>query len=107
MSEHAWLKTRLGWLHASGNEAGVTQLVFAEKPPKGFGRGGPYTRAALEAVERYFEGDLVALDRLAIAPKGTAFQKSVWNELRKVPAGACISYAELAERLGRPRALRP
>ena len=107
MSEHAWMKTRLGWLHCQGNEAGVTRIDFAEKPPKGLGKGGPVTSAALEAIERYFEGSLDALDAIAIAPRGTAFQKLVWSELRKLRPGEFISYAELAERLGRPRALRP
>lgn len=106
MSEHAWMKSRLGWLHCQGTEVGVTRLAFAEKPPAGHGRGGVYTRAALEALERYFAGELVALDHVAIAPAGTAFQKAVWNELRKVRPGESLSYAELADRLGRPRAVR-
>lgn len=107
MSEHAWMKTRLGWVHVQGNEAGITRVDFAEKPPKGAGRGGPSTTHALQAIERYFAGELNALDGLAIAPRGTAFQKAVWDELRKIRAGQFISYAELAERLGKPRALRP
>jgi methylated-DNA-[protein]-cysteine S-methyltransferase len=37
---------------------------------------------------------------------GTAFQKSVWRELCKIPRGQVISYAELARRIGRPRAVR-
>jgi methylated-DNA-[protein]-cysteine S-methyltransferase len=107
MSEHAWLKTRqLGWLHCQGNEMGITRLVFAEKAPAGYGRGGPLTCAALEAIERYLGGELAALDAVSIALAGTAFQKAVWSELRKIRPGACISYAELADRLGRPRAVR-
>jgi len=106
MSEHAWLKTRLGWLQIQGNEMGITRLAFADKPPAGFSRGGAFTRAALDAIERYFEGELKAIDPLAVAPAGTKFQKSVWTELRKIPAGEFISYAELAERVGRPRATR-
>ncbi|MBL8951315.1 MAG: methylated-DNA--[protein]-cysteine S-methyltransferase [Myxococcaceae bacterium] len=106
MSEHAWSKTRLGWLSVTANEAGLTRLVFAEKPPKGHGRGGPFTHRALEAIERYFAGELNALDALTIAPAGTAFQKLVWAALRTVRAGATLSYAELADRLGRPRAVR-
>ena len=37
---------------------------------------------------------------------GTEFQKMVWNELLKVPFGKTISYAELSERIGRPKAVR-
>jgi len=106
MSEHAWLKTRLGWLSVTANVAGLTRLAFAEKPPKGAGKGGALTRGVLDAIERYFAGELTALDAIVTVPAGTKFQKAVWAELRKVPAGSTLSYAELAERLGRPRALR-
>lgn len=37
---------------------------------------------------------------------GTAFQREVWAELRRVPPGETASYAEIARRLGRPRAAR-
>lgn len=106
MAEHAWLKTRLGWLHCQGNEAGVTRLAFADKPPPTFSRGGPCTRAPLQALERYFGGDLSALDGVPVALAGTQFQQTVWRELRKVRAGEFISYAELAERVGRPKGSR-
>ncbi len=37
---------------------------------------------------------------------GTDFQKSVWQALRDIPAGATISYTELAARIGKPAAVR-
>jgi len=37
---------------------------------------------------------------------GTPFQKSVWRELTRIPRGTTITYAELARRIGRPRAVR-
>ncbi|HEV7414910.1 bifunctional DNA-binding transcriptional regulator/O6-methylguanine-DNA methyltransferase Ada [Tianweitania sediminis] len=38
--------------------------------------------------------------------RGTAFQQRVWQALREIPAGETISYSELAQRLGAPRAVR-
>mgnify|MGYP001563744430 FL=1 len=38
--------------------------------------------------------------------KGTDFQKNVWRELLKIPKGRVVTYKELAERIGRPRAIR-
>lgn len=38
--------------------------------------------------------------------RGTVFQQKVWQALRQIPAGATISYAELARRIGQPRAVR-
>ncbi|WP_375057170.1 bifunctional DNA-binding transcriptional regulator/O6-methylguanine-DNA methyltransferase Ada [Zobellella sp. DQSA1] len=38
--------------------------------------------------------------------RGTVFQQKVWQALRQIPAGETISYAELARRIGQPRAVR-
>lgn len=53
----------------------------------------------------YFEGRLTEFD-LPLAPQGTEFQLRVWQELRGIPHGETISYAELARRIGRPQASR-
>ncbi len=37
---------------------------------------------------------------------GTSFQKLVWEELTRIPKGSVITYAELARRIGRPKAVR-
>lgn len=37
---------------------------------------------------------------------GTDFQKTVWNELLKIPFGRTISYGEMARRIGMPKAVR-
>jgi len=58
------------------------------------------------ALRAYFGGDLKAIDRLKVATGGTDFQKSVWKALRDIPCGETISYAALAERVGRPKAVR-
>jgi AraC family transcriptional regulator of adaptative response/methylated-DNA-[protein]-cysteine methyltransferase len=38
--------------------------------------------------------------------RATAFQRQVWEALRKIPAGTTLSYSGLAQRIGRPRAVR-
>ena len=37
---------------------------------------------------------------------GTPFQQAVWQALRQIPPGHTVSYSELAQRLGQPRAVR-
>ncbi len=37
---------------------------------------------------------------------GTDFQKTVWNELLKIPFGTTVSYGEMARRIGMPKAVR-
>lgn len=58
------------------------------------------------AVEAYMAGDIEALAALPVADHGTAFQRAVWAELRRIPAGTTISYGELARRIGKPAAVR-
>jgi len=43
---------------------------------------------------------------LPLDVRGTAFQERVWRALREIPAGATVSYAEIAERIGAPKAVR-
>jgi methylated-DNA-[protein]-cysteine S-methyltransferase len=58
------------------------------------------------ALRAYFDGELAAIDRLKVTTGGTPFQQSVWKALRTIPCGETISYAALAERVGRPKAVR-
>ena len=39
-------------------------------------------------------------------PKGTDFQRAVWAELLKIPRGQVVSYSDIAERIGKPKAVR-
>ena len=43
---------------------------------------------------------------LPLDVRGTAFQERVWQALREIPPGATVSYAEVAERIGSPKAVR-
>lgn len=59
-----------------------------------------------KAMRAYFKGDIDAIDKLPVETTGTDFQRSVWRSLRKIRRGKTISYAELACRIGKPRAIR-
>jgi len=63
-------------------------------------------RGISDTIKRYFEGDLAAIDALPVKTAGTAFQREVWNALRSIPCGTTISYAKLAQQIGRPAAVR-
>jgi methylated-DNA-[protein]-cysteine S-methyltransferase len=67
---------------------------------------GLLTPRLKRAFDAYFAGDLTAIDALEADPAGTEFQRQVWTELRRIPAGATISYSQLAARVGRPEAVR-
>jgi len=65
----------------------------------------PALAALRGALEAYFAGRAVDFD-IPLAPAGTPFQQAVWQALRGIPYGATASYAEIARRNGRPRAVR-
>jgi methylated-DNA-[protein]-cysteine S-methyltransferase len=56
-------------------------------------------------LEEYFAGRRQTFD-LPLAPEGTSFEKTVWEELRRIPFGETRSYAEVARAIGRPGAAR-
>jgi methylated-DNA-[protein]-cysteine S-methyltransferase len=59
-----------------------------------------------KAMERYFDGNMAAIDALRVHAKGTQFQCAVWAALRKISAGTTTTYGTLAKKLGRPAAMR-
>ncbi|MDQ6702827.1 MAG: methylated-DNA--[protein]-cysteine S-methyltransferase [Pseudomonadota bacterium] len=67
---------------------------------------GAAPRAVKDPVSRYFDGDFHALDEVCLATAGTPFQRSVWAALTTIPAGETLSYGGLAERIGKPKAVR-
>nr|WSW42813.1 methylated-DNA--[protein]-cysteine S-methyltransferase [Streptomyces sp. NBC_01001] len=53
----------------------------------------------------YFAGELTEFD-VPVRLEGTAFQRSVWDQLARIPYGETWSYGELAAKLGKPNASR-
>jgi len=74
------------------------EAMFGERTPAGF-----------EEIERqlaeYFAGERTAFT-VPLAPQGTPFQERVWREIRRIPYGKTITYAELARRAGSPGSAR-
>ena len=58
-----------------------------------------------DQLAAYFDGGLRAFD-VPVAPSGTAFQRSVWDQLTRIPYGTVASYGAVASRLGKPTASR-
>lgn len=56
-------------------------------------------------VVGFVEAPRIGLD-LPLDVRGTAFQQRVWRALTEIPAGATVSYAQVAERIGAPKAVR-
>jgi AraC family transcriptional regulator of adaptative response/methylated-DNA-[protein]-cysteine methyltransferase len=56
-------------------------------------------------VVGFVEAPEIGLD-LPLDVRGTAFQQRVWQALRAIPAGATMSYSEVARAIGAPKATR-
>lgn len=96
----------VGLLEITADENAVTGLYFAEANGK---REEENTNSILKdcikQLTEYFSGKRKVFGT-KVNPDGTGFQKSVWNELLKIPYGETVSYGEIAERIGNPKSVR-
>ena len=60
----------------------------------------------LDVVEKFFAGDVSAIDGVAVRQRSGPFLEEAWEVLRTVPAGHPDTYAAFAARCGRPAAVR-
>ncbi len=59
-----------------------------------------------EAVRAYHDGDLTAVQDVAVRQRSGPYFQHAWEVLRTVPAGSSITYTRYADLTGRPRAVR-
>jgi methylated-DNA-[protein]-cysteine S-methyltransferase len=100
----------IGPLIFAGDDAGIRFLIFKrgrdkEKIQPEWEPDRQSLKEPVKQVDAYFRGRLTHFD-FPLAPQGTPFQLSVWNELLRIPYGETISYGELARRLENPKAVR-
>jgi methylated-DNA-[protein]-cysteine S-methyltransferase len=62
-------------------------------------------RAALKTLDNYFAGKKPEFN-LTCDLQGTPFQLSVWKVLQTIPCGKTLTYAQVAEAIGKPSAVR-
>lgn len=95
----------VGMLYLAVDRAGVVHRVsyadfFGELPP-GAWEGNKYACGELEyQLDEYFAGKSLHFS-LDVFFEGTSFQRAVWNRMRKIGYGSTMSYATLAQKIGR------
>ena len=109
---YCYLDSPVGPLLLAGDDAALHHIGFPkqgkpEKPLAGWAESAArgVLAAAAKQLNEYFAGQRRQFD-LPLAPEGTPFQRSVWCCLEEIPYGETISYAELARRVGNPKAAR-
>lgn len=60
----------------------------------------------VDALARYWAGDLAALDEVPVAQPGGPFRQAAWAAMRSIPPGTTVTYSRLAAMAGRPTAVR-
>jgi AraC family transcriptional regulator of adaptative response/methylated-DNA-[protein]-cysteine methyltransferase len=89
-----------------GDDADQLVRDLQDRFPKARLLGGNRDYEAIVAkVVGFVEAPGIGLD-LPLDVRGTAFQQRVWRSLRQIPAGQTVSYAEVARRIGAPKAAR-
>ena len=108
--KYCYTESPIGPLLLAGDEDGLSVVGF----PSGKMRRDPepdWTEdrsAFLEVIrqlDEYFDGRRHAFD-LALNPDGTAFQRQVLDALQAIPYGETVTYKDIAERIGSPKAVR-
>jgi len=113
---HASFATPFGELHVLASADGVVRASgFGDVAETAAHLVSPWSGLAWKdgklpvvtaAVERWLFGDGDALASVPVEQEGGEFFQKVWETLRGLPSGEPVSYTELAEAAGSPRAMR-
>lgn len=107
----------LGMLLVAATEQGICSIALGDDaatlmaelhanfPQAGILEKDRTLETQLAAVMSYIENPVIRLD-LPLDIRGTAFQQRVWQALRNIQRGSTISYRQLAEHIGAPKAIR-
>ena len=107
----------LGSILVASSEKGVCAIVMGDDPealihdlqdrfPRARLIGGDAGYESLVAqVIGFIEAPRTGLD-LPLDVRGTAFQQRVWQALQQIPAGTTATYADIARKIGAPKAVR-
>ena len=97
----------LGRFGLAEPDGAITHLLLPTTPePAGCTQGEtPLLREAARQLEEYFAGRRRVFD-LPLSPRGTAFQRRVWEALQAIPYGETCTYKDLAIAVGSPKGFR-
>jgi methylated-DNA-[protein]-cysteine S-methyltransferase len=101
-----FLDTPIGTILVAGDADAVHEIHFAgASPQEGWERDDDALKYATVQLRSYFAGKRREFE-LPLAPRGTEFQRAVWEALQQIPYGDTTTYAELARTIGKPNAVR-
>lgn len=107
----------LGALLVASSEQGIASIVVRKTLPALLREiGARFPKANLVRDEKGSKATVAKVARYIAAPfrpftlpldiRGTALQRRVWDEVRKIPFGETSTYSKIAEAIGNPKAIR-
>jgi len=98
----------IGNIYLVWSEMGLCRAFFEGQGPTidNAERFTGTTNLYREAFEAYFRGEVDPFRGMPLDTNGTPFQRGVWAELLKIPAGETRCYGDLAAAMGKPNAAR-
>ena len=108
MKRYTHLPSPLGTVLVTSVDGKLTRL-YLDCDEEPVGNDWIEDRAAFEhlaaQLDEYWRGELTEFD-VPMSPVGTDFQKQVWAALREIPYGTTVTYGAIADRIGKPSAVR-
>jgi len=101
---YAYHESPIGLVEIGGTATHIVSLYFVEDRRVVF-EPNPTVLEAVRQVGEYFSGQRRVFE-LDLALHGTAFQEQVWRQLLTVPYGQAATYQDIANALGKPKAVR-
>ena len=96
----------IGKLTITESDSKIISIDFGESAePQENRKETPLIKEARKQLEEYFKGTRKSF-QLPIELRGTPFQQKVWNALLSIPYGKTVSYKQIAEAVGNPKACR-
>ena len=108
--KYAVMASPLGDIKIATSEKGVVRLALPSQDAirpfdASWQRDDSVAKTAQKQLAEYFAGSRKQFD-VKLDLQGTEFQTAVWAALQTVPWGQTKSYGQLAEQIGKPKAVR-
>ena len=103
--DSAFLKTPLGTAKIVGNDKGIIEISILDDVYPTTENPSKYLKTCMKQLDQYFNGERTIFS-VKLNPKGTDFQKKVWDELLNIPFGKRISYMKQTMNLGDKKSIR-